>query len=278
MKKAIASTILAVACTSSVLFSGCSFEFSSSLMNYENGDKYTVGNGSVQSGVTELEIDWLDGNIEIEYGDVESVTFQETSAAKLSEEKKMHHWLEGSTLHLKCIKSTEGIKLSQNPKKELKVVLPRALALEKVDINAFDADVELMVEAKEVEIETHSGAVHGYLDGETQSLEVRTASGNVVFDALNLKEFDFYTINGDISLQSSTLPYEGEVESGSGNFTLSLYEGAEFSIVYETVSGGVESDFSLTKSGNRYVCGSSENEYEVKTVSGNLKIEKKTAK
>lgn len=278
MKKAIASTILAIACTSSVICSACSFEFSSSLMNYENGDKYTAGNGSAQSGVTELEIDWLDGNIEIEYGDVKSVTFQETSAAKLSEEKTMHHWQEGTILHLKCIKSTEGIKLSQNPKKDLKVVLPRELALEKVDINAFDADVELMVEAKEVEIETHSGAVNGYLDGETQSLEVRTASGDVVFDALNLKEFDFYTINGDISLHSSTLPDEGEVESGSGNFTLSLYEGAEFSITYETVSGVLDSDFSLTKSGNRYECGSGENEYEVKTVSGNLKIEKKTAK
>ena len=277
-KKFWIMAILAVVCTGLMSFPGCWVEFSSSFLNYAYAEQYTAGSGSAQGNVTELEIDWIDGSVEIVYGDVENVTFTETSKETLSEEKTVHYWLENTTLHLKFAKARELIKLSKYPDKNLKVVLPRGMELEKLDIKAIDTSVEIdNVSISDVEIDGVDGEVNAYLVGTTRGISVDTTSGDITIQGDEILDFDIDIVGADVYVESLVMPKEGSFDSVGGSLTLALYDGIEgFSVEFDTVGGKFQSDFDAVKSGETYVYGSGGGNYEVDTVGGDLKIIKKT--
>lgn len=277
MKKAIASTILAVACTSSVLFSGCAITDS---LSYENADKYTAGGGSVAGTVTEIEIDWIDGNVEIAYGDVTEVTFSETSKDMLTKEYTLHYWLENTTLHIKCGEARKFISAHNFPEKDLKVTLPSALALNELNIQAVDSNVKIdNIAISDVEIETVDGAVNAYLVGATREISVSTVGGEITVNGDSIGEFDMETVGADVYLESVSAPNMGSFESVGGSFTLALYEGIEgFTFEVEGLGGKFECDFETIKQGDVYKYGNGAYPYEAETVGGNVMVQKKTAK
>ena len=277
MKKRIASTILAVACTSSLIFSGCAITDS---LSYANADKYTAGGGSVAGTVTEIEIDWIDGNVEIAYGDVTEVTFSETSKEALTTEYTLHYWLENTTLHIKCGENRKFISASNFPEKDLKVILPASLPLNKLDLEAVDTNVKIdHVTIGDVEIETVDGAVNAYLGGITREISVNTVEGDITVNADSIEEFDIETVGADVYLESVSAPRTGSFESVGGSFTLALYEGVEgFTVEVDGLGGNFESDFETTKQGDAYKHGNGACQYEAETVGGNVTVVKKTAK
>ena len=97
MKKNVGmATIVALVCLLPV-FVGCSI---TDAYVYENAGKYTAGNGTA-ADITNVEIDWIDGSVEVFYDDVEDVTFYEEAQESLSLEETLHYWVENSTLHIK---------------------------------------------------------------------------------------------------------------------------------------------------------------------------------
>lgn len=172
--KFLLAGILAVL-TTLPLMSGCAITDD---MSYANADQYTVGGGSVSGMVTEMEIDWIDGNIEIVYGEVENVTFSETSNVELSTENTLHYWLENTTLHIKFAQSKKLVALNRYPDKDLKVMLPASMALQELDVQAVNTDIKLdHLAAEKVEIETVDGAVNAYLVGTTREISVERWRG-----------------------------------------------------------------------------------------------------
>jgi len=278
-KKFWITALLAVACMGVMLFPGCWVEFSSSFLNYAHADQYTAGSGSVQGNVTELEIDWIDGSVEIVYGDVENVTFTETSQKTLPEEKTVHYWLENTTLHLKFAKARELIKLSKYPDKALKVVLPRGTELKKLDLKAVDTSVKIdHVSISDVEIDGVNGEVNAYLVGTTREISVDTTDGDITIQGEEILDFDIDIVGADVYVESVVMPREGSFDSVGGSLTLALYEGIEgFCVEFDTVGGKFQSDFTAVKNGENYVYGQGGGVYEVDTVGGDVKIIKKTA-
>lgn len=271
--------ILAAACTTLLAFSGCWVEFSSSFLNYAYADQYTAGGGSVQGNVTELEIDWIDGSVEISYGDVENVTFTETSKETLSEEKTVHYWLENMTLHLKFAKAKESIKFSKYPDKDLKVVLPRGTELKKLDLKAIDTSVKIdNVSISDVEIDGVDGEVNAYLVGTTREISIDTTDGDITIKGDEILDFDIDIVGADVYVESVIMPKEGSFDSVGGSLTLALYDGIEgFSVEFDTVGGKFQSDFDAVKNGDTYVYGNGGGVYEADTVGGDVKIVKKAA-
>ncbi len=251
MKRYTLAGILATICTASVALVGCGL---SDAMSYAHADEYSVGSGSVSGAVTEIEIDWIDGNVEISYGDVEEITFSETSQKELSTENTLHYWLENTTLHIKFAQAKKMVSINSYPEKDLKVVLPRELALQKLDIDAVDTQVTIEdLAVLDLEIETVDGDVNAYLVGACREISIET-------------------VGGEVYLDSKIAPRELSFEAVGGSLTLGLYEVEGFTFEMEDLGGEFNCDFQTTKKGKSYVYGTGIYKYEAETVGGNVTV------
>ena len=278
MKKRFLLAGILAACTASVALSGCSDK--TDILSYANADKYTAGSGSVAGAVTELEIDWIDGNVEIVYGDVENVTFSETSSTTLTAENTLQYWLENTTLHIKFAKAKKWASINSYPKKDLKVLLPASLALNKLDVEAVDTNVKIdNITIGDVEIETVDGAVNAYLVGTTRELSVNTVEGDITVNAEAVTDFDIETVGAEVYVESVTAPTSGSFEAVGGSLTLALYDDvAGFTFDMDGFGGDfISNDFLTTEQEDCYVYGNGACQYEAETVGGNVTIIKKTA-
>lgn len=255
MKKKILTTAIAT-----VLVAGISLATMSACNNverftYDDAGKYNVGAASVAGNVTDLEIDWVTGNVSVAYGDVENVTFSEKSEETLTEENTVRYWLENSTLHIKYAKS--GVKLTNenSPEKDLTVLLPETLFLNGLEIEAVDANVVLT-------------------DINAGDVDIDNVSGNLDATFGKVREFSVSVVTGDAAMRFMTAPTDGEYSNVHGDLTMYLPEDTGFTLEVSKLKGSFESEFDIVKQGNTYVCGNGLIEYEFETVVGNVALKK----
>ena len=256
MKKKFIATLVAAVLAFGLMAgtTGCAEES----FAYDDANKYSVGTAELTGNVTDLEVDWLSGSVNVAYGDVSNVTFSETSEDTLSDDFTIRYWLENTTLHIKYAKS--GVKLTNVdcPEKDLTVTLPKALSLTSLEIDSVDAAITVTdVSANEVEIETIAGNI------------------NASFDAV--QEISLDSVSGNMGLSFKTAPKEGEFKCVSGNVNVKLPENTGFTAEMEKMNGKLFCDFETTKNGNVYTCGDGVNDYEFELVSGDLTITKLAA-
>ena len=77
--------ILAFILVSGLLFTSCvrinnkNVSIGKSVYRYDNGGKYSIGNGAVSaSKVKNLEIDWVSGDVTVTYGNGDDISFSES--------------------------------------------------------------------------------------------------------------------------------------------------------------------------------------------------------
>ena len=289
MKKNVGmATIVALVCLLPV-FVGCSI---TDAYVYENAGKYTAGNGTA-ADITNVEIDWIDGSVEVFYDDVEDVTFYEEAQESLSLEETLHYWVENSTLHIKFGKA-KGLLFKNAPKKDLKVALPHALSLSEMEISTVNADINLSyVMVKDLGVECVDADVNAYLVGASEKVSIETVDGDVRFGGEKLTELnlesvdgefnvktgelfslDVDTVAGNVQFSSEVAPKEVDFNSVDGDLIMELGQVSGFSFKMETVSGAFNCEFETTLKQNRYVYGTGEGEYKADTVDGDVTIYK----
>lgn len=257
--------------------------------NYDNANAYTKGGAELSSDQTikEIEIDWLEGSVEISQGYVNTVTFSETGS-DLSDAYQLRYKVENNVLTIKFCKS--GVDSAKAKSKALVVVLPGDLRLDEVSINTVSADVSTNTlksnnidietvsgnvnatncSATDVEIETVSGNVK--VSGDVANIDVNSTSGVIDCNVSTLREIDVESVSGNVEITSiGSMPQRVDVETVSGEVRLNLPP-ADFSVKYETTSGVFYSEYPTTTNGNVYVYGDGGQTFEIETVSGNLKI------
>ncbi len=258
MKKSITAGMTAVICTATMALSGCFINVGG--MTYDHAEMYTVGGGSVGEYVSTIEVDWIDGSVEISYGDVDKVTFSETSKETLDEEFQLHYWLQGSILHIKFKQSKFGVTVKGYPKKDLKITLPRDMVLYDLDFEGVDCDVKVdNIEVHDMEISTVDGDINAYLVGTSYDIDVET-------------------VGGDVYVESKLAPKGLSFESVGGSLTLGLYEVDSFTFEVEGLGTTFTCDFPTEQKGERYYYGDGGNLYEVETVGGNVTVLDKSTK
>lgn len=251
MKKRLTKGIITVFCVMAAgcMLSGCVINGNS--MEYVDAEKYQAGDALFDADVSEIEIDWISGNVTIEPSQSGSYEIEESSGKELKDDKKVHYYLDGNELHIKYCAS--GIKLFDNEKKDLVLRVPKDKMTESLDINCVSADFN----------------VTGIAVGE---IDLSTVSGDFVADLAGIDSFDIESVSGNFELSSPVAPDKGDFESVSGNILLTLPESAGFTVDFDSVSGDISSEVSGKLSENKFICGSGDAEYDVETVSGNVKI------
>ena len=222
---------------------------------YDDAMRYSVGGASVAGTVTQLEVDWLSGSVNVAYGDVEKVTFSESANQTLAEKDTVHYWLENTTLHIKYAQSGSRFTANNVLAKDLTVILPASLALNGLEIDSVAADVILTdIKTHDVDIEIVSGDVNGSFNG--------------------VHDFSVDIVSGNAELHFATAPNSGEYQNVRGDMTLYLPAETGFTLELEKARGSFECEFETVKRGDRYVCGNGANEYDIETVSGNVYLKK----
>ena len=290
MKKLIAlSLIIIILCP---ILSACNIAANLTHFLYDNEELYTVGDGVINDKIDRVEIDWIRGDIKIEYHSLENIRFTESPDKDVDDDMIMRYRVEGSTLKIKF--SASGEWNFNNIKKDLTLYLPSDLSLSELDINTTASVVtlrELNIEdltmdtvsasvmldncniTSEIEIETVSGNIH--IDAEAiPSLTIETVSGRMNITADTIEELDIETTSGSVLLDCSEGIEKMDISAVSGEVDLSLPENSAFTVRFDTVSGKLTSTLPFTQDGDAYHVNGGGNGYKIDTVSGDVTITK----
>lgn len=245
MKKQTMIVVLLILC---VALCSCGFRAHS----YADGG-YRVGEGHVSGKVERVEIEWVDGSVQLGYHGAQEITFSETTERSVDDDGRMRWKLEGTTLRIRY--SASGFHSWSAPGKHLTVMLPRDLTLDALKINVVSGEVSAEgLMARECHVDTVSGGVQlGFAS------EMRLMAMN--------------TVSGDVTLRFAQAPDAIDADAVSGDVTLLLPAGEGFTAEVDSVSGSVAGDLPMTREGkDRYACGSGACSIDVDTVSGDVRF------
>jgi hypothetical protein len=242
---------------------------------------YEIGNATLPyDGITEIEIDWIDGLVVVEACDDAYISITEQAAEELHESVQVRWRVseDGKKLTVKYRKSSYYFSLgSDNRQKELTLRIPRSLMeqMERIDLTANSTNVMVKnVKADQLDLETVSGNL--IAEGcEMKSVSAETVSGAVIYNGVLHDAFEVDSTSGSVLLIGDVCPKRVDIETVSAEVKLTFPAEASMTLDWETASGKMSSDIALTKSGDVYVAGTGASDVSVETVSGSLKITEK---
>ena len=212
----------------------------SSAFSYANAEKYTAGDTVITSPVETLDVNWTEGFVKIEYHSGTGIRVSETSPKPLSENNRLHWWLDGTTLRIQYAKA--GINLTWNLQKTLTVSLPEGTVLKNAGIKATSADITVSdLVAEEVILGSTSGNVTA--STVTQKLTAGATSGdmNIRQDSV-IDSAYLHSTSGSIAC-TLDVATSVNIESTSGGISLAVTDCAD-SVRMHSTSGNVYADLS----------------------------------
>lgn len=226
--------------------------------------------------VSKIGIKWVSGNIFIQSGDVDQITYQET---EVSDPKyKMIVNTSGDGLEIQYCSEVRGFTVFSfgttiEITKDLIITVPRDTVLKEIDIESASTNVTIQdVTIQEIELKTASGKckITGCRVGE---LDIETASGDIDFyGELNKLEFD--AASAKFTGVLTNTPKSILVDSMSGDLDVTLPADSGFTVTMTAISGDFTSDFSTTVSNGAYVCGNGTCQIQYNGMYGDIIIRK----
>lgn len=243
-----------------------------------NGVNQTGSVGSADpAAIREIKIEWISGSVTVEPGDVQEITFSESGAA--TDRYKMVWKQSGDKLVIQNCKDSNvvgfGIHIGEGSK-DLTVIVPRGWVCNSLELDTASTDLTVRdVIIREVEIDSASGTAK-FEDCTVSSLDVDTASGDVTFTG-SLNELDFEAASASFTGVLENVPDQVNMDSMSGDLTLTLPEDAGFTVSLDAMSSDFSSDFPTVKKNKSYVCGDGHCKIDVDAMSGDVSILKQPA-
>jgi len=207
-------------------------------MNYDDAEMYTpASEGSMDAGmVSELQIEWVNGDVTVEYGDQDQITWKETyQKGEPNDVNCLHYYLDEDELILAfCAAGDKAFKgKSRKLEKDLVVTLPQAYRMKEIDIDNVNGTITTSVDAQKISTESVNGGKH--------------------ITARNVNELSLEGVNGSTDLY--------------------LPENTAFKVEFDKVNGGISSDFPIERRGNIYTSGAAPYmDIEMDVVNGSLNI------
>lgn len=205
-----------------LLAGGCFLIFGDSLglSAYANADKYTIGNADISSAVENLEIDWISGQVNIDYHAGSGISLSETANRNTSEDEKLRWWVDGKTLRIQF--AAPKLFSFNNLQKTLTVSLPENIVFKSVSIGTtsgnisvpaitadelrFDTtsgDVNAVITAKNLNASSTSGDMEIRQDSDIRSAILGSTSGNITLSAVSAENVDMKSTSGDLGITLS---------------------------------------------------------------------------
>lgn len=264
----------------------------SSTFRYNDlGYAYTVYNGGQieAPGITNIDINWVSGQIEIEAYDGNVIKFSEESNGNLEEDARMRYFINGGDLTIQFC-ANNYISLNSLNKK-LKMQIPKAY-MGALDLDNVSANVDIgEIVFSQLEIDSVS-AVLGFAGTSAAEVDIDTVSGAVKAENCSFAKLDADSVSGAmtytgayqvcdldstsgaVAVNSSVCPAELDIDTISGAVTLTLPENDGFTVKRDSVSGSFTCQFETALHDGDYIYKNGAARFKVGTVSGSLYIHK----
>lgn len=220
---------------------------------YDDASRYNAGGGEISQQVEKIDVNWVSGKVNIALHDGDEIILSETASSKLKTAEEVHWLVDGDTLYVKFQRA--GRLFSSMQDKELTLLVPEDMKLDKIVVSSVSAEVEAeLPEADAVQIDSVSG------EAEVTLRKTETVRAN--------------TVSGDMTLRFATEPDSIDADSVSGDVTVQLPENAGFTAKLDSVSGKVGGEL-MDGSGDGKTCirGNGECSISMDSVSGDLRLD-----
>jgi DUF4097 and DUF4098 domain-containing protein YvlB len=210
---------------------------------YEDADEYTVGDAAISDTVSDLEVNWLAGNVTIIPSDTEEIRITEEYGGDDSD-LRLRWRVERGKLTIQFRKSTI-FGTSDSVRKDLTVAIPTTMleAMGEVEITTVSGGVSFAGNADELTLDAVDGDLT--VNGDIGELEIHAVEGKVTFtggvrDAdiscvatavvmrLDMAaDLSFEQVDGDVELYLSEeiTGFAAEVESLGGGISTEGFDG-----------------------------------------------------
>ena len=253
LKAASAVCVIALLAGALVIF-GQSVRLGTS---YADAAQYAVGGAELDGRVENLDIEWTDGSVTIEYRAQDGVSFSETAPKPIPEDGALRWWLDGATLRIRYAKS--GFFTLKSLNKALTVTLPEDLELGELKLDATAADVNASgLRAKDVAMSLTSGNLSLAQAGEADSVSLSSTSGDLRAELEEAKTVAVSTTAGAIGLSHAGEADAVALSSTSGDIVASLRSAD--SVAANATAGSIAIEADSAKSA------------DIETSSGNISV------
>ena len=237
---------------------------------YYDDDGFSIGNGTTERTITELNIDWVAGDVTVALSDGDRVEIFEDYDG--TDANRLRWKVRGSELIVKFRKPTWFDEGYVDDEKKLMVLIPASMAddLDEIQIETVFSNQNIGVSARELDVSSVSGQVT--VVGNYRTVDIETVSGHVKF-AGDFRNANFESVSArvDVTLQKQAVSLD--MDTVSGDLTVVLPDSTTgFRVDTDSVSGYTDIRGFDCGSSNRWGDGSME--IHMESVSGKLLIEK----
>lgn len=269
---------------------------------YKDADKYQAGETEIQGDqVKDLLVNWVDGSVNVEVYDGETIQISEVSSRKLKEKEQLHYYHENGRLNIQYQESGKKIYSSfwmgsRRLDKQLTIKIPAKTvsSLGTVSIDTVSSDTRIEgVSAKRIKLDSVSGdftlvncqaedfsmdSTSGGLSSENLTvngrLETDTTSGDVNLKGRFVK-LTLDSVSGDINIDSEVCPEDVDTDTTSGDVVLRIPDNEGFTYEKDTVSGSLKCDFPVKQWEDKGSYKEGTASFNFDTVSGDINIKKR---
>ena len=225
--------------------------------------------------IQNIEIDWVAGSIAIHPSDsLDHIVVCEFYNDSTIPEMICHQ--SGQTLKIEFTEDHEKFHLFGNNtsiRKDLTIRVPKSWMCNNLEMDVAASTVTVQnLTIMEVDFDGASGNL--ILDNcNVEELDIDTASGDVEFTG-TLNSLDFDAASAKFYGEFYNCPRNLKLDSMSGDLEVVLPENAGFELKMEAMSSSFDTDFSVSKYDNAYVCGDGACKINVSAMSGDVNIRK----
>ena len=269
--------LIAAVCVVALLVSGVMVLFKSVHigLNYANAEKYTAGGAEIDGAVKNLDIDWVDGEVNIAYHAKGTVEIAETAPRAISEDEALRWWLDGDTLRIQYAKSGFSLRKLfsfKSKSKTLTVTLPEGVELGDVgiDVTSGDLSIKQSGTTERMELKSTSGNIDAELS-DVGDLIVDVTSGDIKVEGGTVTKASVDSTSGKINVNLTAFD-DLKIKATSGNITAALPSNPGYRAEVDTTSGSFDYTVALTRDGKAYTCGDGSAHLKIDSTSGNVRL------
>lgn len=237
----------------------------------EPGEKNTFH----ASEISEIEIEWVAGDILIQTGNTDQITVDEDG--NFEEKYAMILKQQGNELKVVFCKdglnNFIGINSTNNLSKDLTITVPVDWVCDSLEIDAASATVEVNdMTIREVNFDGASGACE-FENCTVNEIDIDTASGDVRFIG-SLDILDCDAASASVYAVLSNTPSRLDMDTMSGDLDITLPENAGFALSIGGMDTDFTSDFETTVKNGNHVAGDGSCRINIDAMSGDVTIRK----
>lgn len=216
--------------------------------------------------IDELNIDWACGSITIRPGDTQELLLEETGS-----DYPMVTKVSGNKLTIQFPKNS--LSLLNTLRKDLTITVPKNWVCHELEIDCASADVDITdISIENLSLDSASGKCT-LTNCSVRAMSVETASGDVTFTG-TLDTLNCDSASAKLHLTVDNCPRSIDVDTASGNLVLTLPEECGFTASLDALSGRFSSEFPTTTDNGHHLYGDGSCKIRMNSMSGDIQIKK----